>query len=100
MDRLADTSLVAGERSDATDHCLAASPALQRSQRMHQVIFLPMTSGFMLKWVENNAIVAEPYWMKSVGHQSATGQLAETRAAVQPGPVLLLKRRRTLRISL
>lgn len=23
MDRLADTSLVAGERSDATDHCLA-----------------------------------------------------------------------------
>lgn len=23
MDRLADTSLIAGERSDATDHCLA-----------------------------------------------------------------------------
>lgn len=23
MDRLADTSVVAGERSDATDHCLA-----------------------------------------------------------------------------
>lgn len=23
MDRLADTSLVAGERADATDHCLA-----------------------------------------------------------------------------
>jgi hypothetical protein len=33
MDRLADTSLVAGERADATDHCLAGIVRLSNEVR-------------------------------------------------------------------
>ncbi|KUL84526.1 hypothetical protein ZTR_08766 [Talaromyces verruculosus] len=67
MDRLADTSLIAGERSDATDHCLAGIARLSNEVKD--------ASSYIPTY--DQRIYAEAI-------KALQDKLSETRAAVQP----------------
>ncbi|KKK16699.1 hypothetical protein P175DRAFT_0535824 [Aspergillus ochraceoroseus IBT 24754] len=74
MDRLADTSLVGGERTDATDHCLAGIARLSNEVK-DAASYIP---------TYDQRIYAEAI-------KALQDKLAETRAAVEPRPKFSFK---------
>ena len=77
MDRLADTSLVGGERADATDHCLAGIVRLSNEVKdaasyiptYDQRVYAEVRKGKNTHVIEGNG--AKPF----KGDQSPTGQI-------------------------
>lgn len=74
MDRLADTSLVGGERADATDHCLAGIARLSNEVK-DAASYIP---------TYDQRIYAEAI-------KALQDKLTETRAAVEPRPKFSFK---------
>ncbi|PYH39130.1 putative tubulin-specific chaperone c [Aspergillus neoniger CBS 115656] len=74
MDRLADTSLVGGERTDATDHCLAGIARLSNEVK-DAASYIP---------TYDQRIYAEAI-------KALQDKLVETRAAVEPRPKFSFK---------
>ncbi|KAG2413754.1 hypothetical protein HFD88_002943 [Aspergillus terreus] len=74
MDRLADTSLVGGERTDATDHCLAGIARLSNEVK-DAASYIP---------TYDQRIYAEAI-------KALQDKLSETRAAVEPRPKFSFK---------
>ncbi|KAA8645991.1 hypothetical protein EYZ11_004019 [Aspergillus tanneri] len=74
MDRLADTSLVGGERADATDHCLAGIARLSNEVK-DAASYIP---------TYDQRVYAEAI-------KALQDKLAETRAAVEPRPKFSFK---------
>ncbi|EAW09483.1 putative tubulin-specific chaperone c [Aspergillus clavatus NRRL 1] len=84
MDRLADTSLVGGERTDATDHCLAGVARLSNEVK-DAASYIP---------TYDQRIYAEAI-------KALQDKLAETRAAVEPRPKFTFKtKKNTSAVSL
>ncbi|KAL4897744.1 tubulin binding cofactor C-domain-containing protein [Aspergillus ambiguus] len=77
MDRLADTSLVGGERTDATDHCLAGIARLSNEVK-DAASYIP---------TYDQKIYAEAI-------KALQDKLSETRAAVEPRPKFSFKTRK------
>ncbi|KAI9376269.1 tubulin binding cofactor C-domain-containing protein [Aspergillus egyptiacus] len=77
MDKLADTSLVGGERTDATDYCLAGIARLSNEVK-DAASYIP---------TYDQRIYAEAI-------KSLQDKLAETRAAVQPRPKFSFKNKK------
>ncbi|KAL4901397.1 hypothetical protein BDW74DRAFT_160395 [Aspergillus multicolor] len=77
MDKLSDTSLVGGERSDATDHCLAGIARLSNEVK-DAASYIP---------TYDQRIYAETI-------KSLQDKLAETRATVEPRPKFSFKNKR------
>ncbi|KAL4921806.1 tubulin binding cofactor C-domain-containing protein [Aspergillus aurantiobrunneus] len=78
MDRLADTSLVGGERTDATDHCLAGIARLSNEVK-DAASYIP---------TYDQRIYAEAI-------KALQDKLAETRATVEPRPRFSFKNKRS-----
>ncbi|BCS22281.1 putative tubulin-specific chaperone c [Aspergillus puulaauensis] len=77
MDRLADTSLVGGERTDATDHCLAGIARLSNEVK-DAASYIP---------TYDQRIYAEAI-------KALQDKLAETRATVEPRPKFSFKNKK------